>query len=797
MMFNYHALDDVEFEILCKDIMQEMLNVQLRVFAKGQDGGVDLTDNVKTYNIVVQVKHYLNSTYQNLRNALKKELKKVEKLKPKQYFICCSKELTAQNIEEIYTMFSNYMASDKNIITLKEVDAFLQEDKNIQVVRRNFKLWLSSTNILSEVFNQNIFIDCETLLEDIKAESQYFVQTNTVNECLDILEKQRALILIGAPGVGKTITSKMLALYLAERGYRIRYTTNGDITDIKRAISLDKSLKEVILLDDCLGQCYFKLSDTQENELLSLIKYIKLYENKIIILNSRVTIFNEAKNHSPEFCSFIQNNRIKLRIIDIDNITSVEKARIFYNHLRVNQIPKEHYLAVRNNRNYMAIVSHPNYNPRIIEYVTSPIQYRSVKPENYYEYIILNLNNPKDVWKNEFDRRLNFIDRIFMNILYSLTENMVDSEILKECFFSRLKQEVSVDFTIDNFDSTLMRLNKSLVKLIDNKGRLMISVLNPSINDYLKSIFFDNHIELANIRKSILYFIQLQRCYRENEFKDILKRKVLDGSILSLNDNQTIIKALTIYLVCKFMVCNNRYVELIFNHLNFIKSNNLIGNYEFTKYEAVSKLFEEPICTFYKIPNKIYDPIFIHALLVDLDLEDLISVINDIFILILTNPDRKKQSKELYIDFLDISKDYINSAIKDYLDFYDLQDFYDELDLSDIIDGSMKELNIQYISNTFLQDDIIKTVVNTILNLAVDEIKSSLDKILYRLDSNYNEIIVIPKIGTGIDTSYIENKLYSFIEPDYDDGDDLRHDIGTTDISGNFNEIDLILDRDI
>jgi len=167
-MYNYYNLDDVEFELLCKDIMQEKLETQLRVFGKGRDGGVDLTDNVQTHNIVIQVKHYVSSPFASLKASLSKEIQKVQKLKPKQYYICCSKELTDSNLKEIYNIFSDYMESDKNIITLKEINEFLENPAHMDVVKRHFKLWLCSTNILSEIYNQNIFIDCEILLDDIQ-----------------------------------------------------------------------------------------------------------------------------------------------------------------------------------------------------------------------------------------------------------------------------------------------------------------------------------------------------------------------------------------------------------------------------------------------------------------------------------------------------------------------------------------------------------------------------------------------------------------------------------------------------
>lgn len=44
-MFNYKNLCDYEFEILCKDIMQKKLGVPLQIFARGRDGGIDITDD--------------------------------------------------------------------------------------------------------------------------------------------------------------------------------------------------------------------------------------------------------------------------------------------------------------------------------------------------------------------------------------------------------------------------------------------------------------------------------------------------------------------------------------------------------------------------------------------------------------------------------------------------------------------------------------------------------------------------------------------------------------------------------
>ena len=154
----------------------------------------------------------------------------------------------------------------------------------------------------------------------------------------------------------KTITSKMLVLYFAGNDYKVRYTTNGVISDIKQSLSINREDKEIILLDDCLGQHYFKMNDTQENELISLIKYIKMNRNKKLIMNSRVTIFNESMNRSQDFDDFINIGDIKIHTINMDLITKYEKAKIFYNHLVLKKIPTAYFDNIVEQKRYLNVV---------------------------------------------------------------------------------------------------------------------------------------------------------------------------------------------------------------------------------------------------------------------------------------------------------------------------------------------------------------------------------------------------------------------------------------------------------
>ena len=45
---------------------------------------------------------------------------------------------------------------------------FLEQEDNIDIVKKNYKLWINSTNVLSLINNKNVFIDCDELVYDIE-----------------------------------------------------------------------------------------------------------------------------------------------------------------------------------------------------------------------------------------------------------------------------------------------------------------------------------------------------------------------------------------------------------------------------------------------------------------------------------------------------------------------------------------------------------------------------------------------------------------------------------------------------
>lgn len=708
-MLNYTNLSDVEFEYLCQDIMQRKLGIELRRFAAGKDGGIDLADEVQNPNIIVQVKHYIKSPSSQLISSLQKEISKVEKYSLDQYYICCSKELSPQNIRTIYSMFSSYMESEKNIVTLIEIDDFLQDPKNIDILEKHFKLWIESTGVFQNLLTGDIFVDCEALLVDIERDKKFFVHTHIFDKALELLAKNKTLLIIGDPGVGKTITSKMLVLHHAAKNYRVRYTSNNsDLSSLKKSLSRDIDAKEIILIDDCLGQAYFDLRDSQNNDLLTLIKFIHIFKNKLLILNSRVTVFQEAKERKRELVRSLENNEFGVFILNMSAMDDLEKAKILYNHLYMNGIGEKYFFDIKMDRRYRQIVTHPNYSPRIIEFVCNPNRFAQIESQNYFRFVMQNLDNPSEVWKDEYERRLKPVDRMLLLTVFSLSDVAIKEDIVKLCFGSWIKSDPSIDRTVDQYETSLRRLVDGFLHIVDKGGQKIIEVVNPSVNDYLDSRISNNPAERELLLGNICSIRQFCRLLPKETFEHFVKIKLDKREIDSiLFDSAEQKVAFVSHYIAKYQVKDKNYTEFI---QSFLKKPNglfICNTICVLSTTILKNLIVAPLIEYYELKNTAAE-IDLDWIFGDEDLEHLIDIINAISPLF---------SGELRYHFVQCSADAVLDAIDIYCDNVDASDY--DPDIDSILELSSTETEYGLSLDRELAEQMIEDDVNDMVESGI------------------------------------------------------------------------------
>lgn len=763
-MFNYENLSDYEFECLCCDIMSKKLGVQLRIFAKGRDGGIDATDDAKKHEIVVQAKHYIKSSYSALLRSLQGELEKVKKLHPVQYFVCCAQKLTPDNVREIYDLFSDYMYDTNNVIDLNMIDAFLCKPENMDVLRKHYKLWLESTEILNQINNRNIFIDCEVLLSDIEDQSKFFVETNYYYESLKILEKNHILMILGLPGVGKTVTTKMIALFYASQGYRIRFTTDGNITNLKKSISESEEEKELVILDDCLGQAYFKMRENQENELISLIKYISHHKNKKIVMNSRVTIYNEAKEHSGIFADFFDDKESIIKYIDMKTLSIVNKGQILFNHLYFRGVPREYYNNIIKDSAYRRIVNHINYCPRIVEFVTKGKHYESVSSDNYAEYFLKSLDRPDEVWKEEYRFRIQQEDRMLLTTMYSLTDTIVEGEVLKYAYNERIKNKPNLDVTQNYYENSLRRMNCSMVTLVDKNNQVWVGAANPSVNDFLRGMIKDNLLEYEDIKKHCTEYIQIQRL-----FPEYIGELILSGKAECLHYESEQEKYATILsYICRNKIYSDECKKIIIEYFQRFLPFRI--NDKASYIEVICFLLSDDMNNFYST-QKYMDELKLIELFADMDMDEFAEMLSFM----------RVYNVDINDDNLDrIMIEEINRSIVDYCNNVMGEDYYENYDMNEIIEMcSISNDVVRYCANGDMYvdqeydidyDAVHKTVHGYIVEDIREELMSIFEDIPFKFKT---KILLNPHekdYAINLDSlkSFVEAQMEP-MEPDYDD----------------------------
>ncbi len=773
-MLNYANLNDMEFEALCKDIMERMLGVSLRRFGPGRDHGVDLTDDVSTKSIVVQVKHYRNSTTEQLVRSLKNELPKVTELAPQQYYICCSRELSADNINALYQHFQAYMASDRHIVTLIEIDDFLKEEANRDILKKHFKLWLDSTGILEELFNDEIFVDCEALLSDVDELQKLFVRTSAFDKALKALESNQPLCIIGDPGVGKSITSKMLVLHYAALGYRVRYTTDvTDLKSLKKALRDDATTQEVILLDDCFGQAYFEMKSSQSSELVALIKYVKLHPNKVLILNSRVTIFQEARERQHDLVRCMDRKEFRVHVLDMNNLSGEEKAKILYNHLAFSGIPDEYFESIRINKRYYNIIFHRNYNPRIIEFVCNPNRYSKIPATLFFEYIMKQLDNPQEIWANEYDDRLQPADRILLQTIYSMTTTTVNADLVRRCFERRIAGIPTIDKTLDQYSRSLNRLNEGFIKNIDNRGSQELSMQNPSVNDFLDSRLREGTLERQELVASICTDKQLRLISEEERLPyavDLLQTGRIDQFLFVEPRHRSRFIA---RCVLTANLCIDRYRADLHNFLAMTDGSDYWAYASSReRYQIRCGLRASEIWEFYGLKDFFRQSDHFYTVLQQFDLEDAVSLINT-------------AEDHYYLDdnefFVDCVTEFLNDSIGDYCKVY-AEEYDYLLDIEAAVDASTTmsphSSSVDIPKAVSILESVIKENVSDSLNSDLLWLPSQF--IDYRHVDYSNDVMVE---GT---VDLIENYLSELAE------DDSNQDDNSTQ---GYSSIDAIFER--
>ena len=532
-------LSAYEFECFSRDLINAHEGLNLASFAEGRDGGIDLRcSSNKGGVVIVQAKRYIN--YSELKSSLKKEIEKVKRLNPTRYIITTSVDLTAANKTEIMDWFQPFIQNENDILAKQDLNKLLAQHPTIE--RQYYKLWLASTNVLASIFNKNIAN--WTLFEEneIRETVKTYVMNDSFGDALNKLIQNHYVIISGEPGIGKTTLARVLIMHLlsdkfnskpSATDYEEFYCTNNNIEDLMRVYQTGR--RQVFFYDDFLGQISLEEGERGfDKRLTSFIKACRSAEDKLFILTTREYILQQGLVRYPLFNT--KGIEVSKCVVDMGKYTRFVRAQILYNHLVANETPQLYINELLKNKNYLKIIDHPHFSPRIIETFVENGTHESCEPGEYFKTVLGYFDHPDSVWLDAF-KRLKDIAQEALLVLYTMpTPVLLDD--WKEAyyfFFQEVHKETNYLKDQDWKDSVKMLLN-NFIKTGKCPDGVFVEFHNPGVKEVLIRYVNDNESVRPLLLNHICYIDQVlgvlndyRHSMRGTEIPIMLSRIILDA----------------------------------------------------------------------------------------------------------------------------------------------------------------------------------------------------------------------------------------------------------------------------
>ena len=481
-MSSLENLSFIDFEELCRDLARAETGKRFSAFGPGPDGGVDGRHSRGDESTILQCKHYSRSSFSVLKSALRKEVRKVEKLTPKRYLFFTSHSLTRSESNQLAEILGQHLQHPEDIWGKEDIEAAIRRHPEIE--KSHIKLWLSSTAVLERILQSGIEAFTDATKEEILDQLRVYVRNPSYDDATRQLEAQKILIVSGPPGVGKTTLAKMISYRYLKEGWRFHAINSLEEGFLKIA----DAKQTLFYFDDFLGRIELDRQALLRRDSIfaTFVNRVRRSPTSRFILTTRAHLFEEARL----FSDYIDDKRMQLSkyILDVGAYNRQIRSHILFNHLSVSQLTTAHFAALLEGQWLKKIIDHKNYNPRIIAYVSSDCL-EIVDAAEYPAHVYRALEDPDLIWSKPF-RALALKCQNLLVCLYFGNLEGEDIEGLRATF-TELHRSVctfhSQPTQPGDFEEALRSLESGFVSLSDGNA----SLINPSLRDFLKAYLID------------------------------------------------------------------------------------------------------------------------------------------------------------------------------------------------------------------------------------------------------------------------------------------------------------------
>lgn len=375
-MYDLHRLGWNSFQQLCLTIAREVLGQTVQSFLDSNDAGRDgafagswtpATGETLSGRFVIQCKYSSKAGQLLTRSAMTDEIPKVRKL-------------AADGLCDVYVLMTNIGVSAKQETQIR-ADLIEAGAKHVLIygstwiedqIRDNTRLRMLVPRVyglgdLSQILDERAYKQARAVLESLREDLAKVVITDSYRKAVSALDDHGFVLLIGEPAAGKTTIASMLAMAAADK-WKSSVVKLADPAKIVERWNVDEP-SQFFWVDDAFGVTQYESPLVQGwNHSLAQVKAM-LRQGVKIVMTSRNYIYNRARHDLKESAfPLLSESQV---VIDVHDLSALEKQQILYNHLKLGKQPTAFRSEIK--PHLEGVAAHPRFIPETARRIADPL----------------------------------------------------------------------------------------------------------------------------------------------------------------------------------------------------------------------------------------------------------------------------------------------------------------------------------------------------------------------------------------------------------------------------------------
>ena len=479
-MYDLHLLGWNSFQQLCITITREVLGQTVQSFLDTNDAGRDgafagswtpSTGLQVSGEFVIQCKFSNKPSFSLTKSGITDEIPKVRKLVATGfcdvYILMTNAGVSAKQESLIKSELRDAGAKHVLIFGSTWIEDQIKESKRLRMlVPRIYGL-----GDLSQILDERAYAQARAVLESLREDLAKVVVTDSYRKAVDALDEHGFVLLIGEPAAGKTTIASMLAMAAADKwgSSVLKLADPGKVVEHWNV----EEPTQFFWVDDAFGVTQYESALAHGwNHSLAQIKTM-LRQGAKIVMTSRDYIYNRAR-HDLKESAFPLINESQV-VIDVHDLSDLEKQQILYNHLKLGKQPVAFCSSTKPYLEYIA--AHSRFIPETARRIADPLF-----TKNLYlsEYHLGQFVDKREQLLLEVIQGLDVNDKAALGLIYMRKDHLESPISLQNSEPQALERLGS---TLGECITALKALNGSLVTHIQTDDQPVWRFKHPTIGD--------------------------------------------------------------------------------------------------------------------------------------------------------------------------------------------------------------------------------------------------------------------------------------------------------------------------